>query len=102
MMERCPSVSASPHASGEAHDRMPVILERDVWDERLHPEKILDATAMPPMIDADSQAIATTMRTHLVGRTVKRVSRPRVQPRCFMSWRWQHLLGGVRLGGGPR
>lgn len=60
-------------ASGEVHDRMPVFLERDVWDEWLHPEKLEDPRAMVAMIDASSQAIAATMTTHLVSRAVNNV-----------------------------
>jgi len=60
-------------ASGEVHDRMPVFLERDVWDEWLHPEKLEDPKAMVAMIDASSRAIATTMTTHLVSRAVNDV-----------------------------
>ncbi|MEP7792523.1 SOS response-associated peptidase family protein [Sanguibacter sp. 25GB23B1] len=60
-------------ASGEVHDRMPVFLEHDVWDEWLHPEKLEDPKAMVAMIDASSQAIAATVTTHLVSRAVNNV-----------------------------
>ncbi len=52
---------------------MPVFLGRDVWDEWLQPEKLDDPAAMVAMIDASSQAIATTMTTHLVSRAVNNV-----------------------------
>lgn len=65
-----PAGDEARDASGEVHDRMPVILERDVWDEWLWPAKITDSVMMVAMIYPSSQAIATAMTTHLVSRAV--------------------------------
>ncbi|MBI9115269.1 SOS response-associated peptidase [Sanguibacter suaedae] len=63
----------SRDASGEVHDQMPVFLERHVWDEWLHPDKLDDAAAVVSTIVASSQGIATTITTYPVRRAVNNV-----------------------------
>ncbi len=60
-------------ASGEIHDRMPVFLQRDVWDEWLSPEKVTDKEALLGDLDATSQAVAATITTYPVSRRVNNV-----------------------------
>lgn len=60
-------------ASGEIHDRMPVFLTPDVWDQWLTPEKIMDKEEALAMLDASSVAVASTITTHAVDRKVNNV-----------------------------
>jgi putative SOS response-associated peptidase YedK len=59
-------------ASGEIHDRMPVFLPRDAWDEYLQPVKLDDA-AKQNMLDLlvhESDAVASTITSYEVDRKV--------------------------------
>ncbi len=59
-------------ASGEIHDRMPVFLEQEVWDNYLAPVK-LDQPGKDAMIDlltTESERVAPTIQTYLVDRKV--------------------------------
>lgn len=62
-------------AAGEVHDRMPVFLSPAGWDAWLNPEKIGKdhAPGMLDMLDAESRAIAKTLRTRPVSRKVNNV-----------------------------
>ncbi|TFD17860.1 SOS response-associated peptidase [Cryobacterium sp. TMT4-10] len=64
---------AARDASGEIHDRMPVFLTPDVWDQWLHPEKITDKEEVLSMLDRSSIAIAKTVTAYPVARTVNNV-----------------------------
>lgn len=59
-------------ASGEVHDRMPVFLDRDVWDEYLDPEKLDEEgkRRMVALLDAESEKVASTIESHEVDRKV--------------------------------
>jgi putative SOS response-associated peptidase YedK len=59
-------------ASGEVHDRMPVFLERDVWDDYLAPVKLDDAgkEEMVALLNAESEKVAATITNHEVDRRV--------------------------------
>jgi len=59
-------------ASGEVHDRMPVFLHRDVWDEYLDPEKLDEEgkRRMVALLDAESEKVASTIESHEVDRKV--------------------------------
>lgn len=59
-------------ASGEVHDRMPVFLQRDAWDEFLAPVKLDDTgkQAMLALLEAESTAVAATITTYEVDRRV--------------------------------
>ncbi|MHA7986413.1 SOS response-associated peptidase [Rathayibacter sp. CAU 1779] len=50
-------------ASGEIHDRMPVFLEKDVWDEFLTPDKLDEAGKenMVHLMTAESEKVAGTI-----------------------------------------
>jgi putative SOS response-associated peptidase YedK len=63
-------------ASGEVHDRMPVFLERGVWDEYLEPGK-LDEGGKERMLDlltAESDRVASAIETYEVDRKVNSTS----------------------------
>ena len=60
-------------ASGEVHERMPVFLTPDVWDEWLRPEKITATEESIGMLDRSSVAIASTIVGHPVDRKVNNV-----------------------------
>ena len=64
---------AARDASGEIHDRMPVFLTPDVWDQWLCPEKITDKEEALSMLDRSSIAIAKTVTAYPVARTVNNV-----------------------------
>lgn len=59
-------------ASGEVHDRMPVFLGRDAWDDYLSPVKLDDAgkEGMLALLDAESEKVAATIANHEVDRRV--------------------------------
>ena len=59
-------------ASGEVHDRMPVFLERDVWDDYLAPVKLDDAgkEEMVALLNAESEKVAATITNYEVDRRV--------------------------------
>lgn len=59
-------------ASGEIHDRMPVFLEPDVWDEFLSPEKLDDAgkANMIALLTAESDRVAGRITSYEVDRKV--------------------------------
>ncbi|MET0725252.1 MAG: SOS response-associated peptidase [Leifsonia sp.] len=59
-------------ASGEVHDRMPVFLQRDAWDEFLSPGKLDDGgkQGMLALLEAQSTAVAATITTYEVDRRV--------------------------------
>ena len=63
-------------ASGEVHDRMPVFLTPDTWDEWSQPVK-LDATGekdgMVALLDRSSLAVARTITTYPVSKRVNNV-----------------------------
>ncbi|WP_198416899.1 SOS response-associated peptidase [Cryobacterium sp. TMT2-23] len=61
---------AARDASGEIHDRMPVFLTPDVWDQWLRPEKISDKEQALSMLDRSSVAIAKTVTAYPVARVV--------------------------------
>lgn len=55
-------------ASGEIHDRMPVFLERDVWEEFLNPDK-LDENGkqnMLGMLTAESEKVSSAITSYEV------------------------------------
>ncbi|KQO96655.1 SOS response-associated peptidase [Leifsonia sp. Leaf264] len=56
---------AARDASGEIHDRMPVFLERAVWDEYLAPVKLDDGGKehLLALLDAESEKVAATITT---------------------------------------
>jgi putative SOS response-associated peptidase YedK len=59
-------------ASGEIHDRMPVFLERSVWEHFLDPVK-LDQAGKDGMVDflaAESDKVASTISSYEVDRRV--------------------------------
>lgn len=62
-------------AAGEVHDRMPVFLTPAVWDTWLNPEKIgkEHAADLLDLLDAQSRAVAATLRTRSVSRAVNNV-----------------------------
>ena len=64
---------AARDASGEIHDRMPVFLTPDVWDQWLRPEKITDKEEVLTMLDRSSIVIAKTVTAYPVARTVNNV-----------------------------
>ena len=59
-------------ASGEVHDRMPVFLERDVWDDYLAPVKLDDAgkEEMVALLNSESEKVAATITNYEVDRRV--------------------------------
>ena len=59
-------------ASGEVHDRMPVFLDRDAWDEYLAPVKLDDSGKqhMLALLDAESEKVASTITDYEVDRRV--------------------------------
>ncbi len=59
-------------ASGEVHDRMPVFLEREVWDEFLQPVKLDDAGKqdMVQLLTAESEKVAKSITSYEVDRKV--------------------------------
>ena len=59
-------------ASGEIHDRMPVFLERDVWDEYLAPVKLDDAgkEEMVALLTGESDKVASSISSYEVDRKV--------------------------------
>ena len=60
-------------AAGLVHDRMPVLLSPAGWDRWLDPEKVTDKEAMIDMLDTESKAAASTLRTYPVSRAVNNV-----------------------------
>ncbi|SEB56476.1 Putative SOS response-associated peptidase YedK [Paramicrobacterium humi] len=64
---------AARDASGEIHDRMPVFLTADAWDQWIAPEKIKDSAEALATLDASSSAIASTMTTYPVDRKLNNV-----------------------------
>ena len=64
---------AARDASGEIHDRMPVFLTPDVWEQWLRPEKITDKEEDLSMLDRSSIAIAKTVTAYPVARRVNYV-----------------------------
>lgn len=64
-------------ASGEIHDRMPVFLERNVWDEWLQPDK-LDADGKTRMLDVlstESERMAQRIAVYDVDPKVNSTAR---------------------------
>ena len=59
-------------ASGEVHDRMPVFLERDAWNEYLAPVKLDDAgkAEMLALMTAESERVAASISNYEVDRRV--------------------------------
>ncbi|PWC05536.1 SOS response-associated peptidase [Agromyces badenianii] len=59
-------------ASGEVHDRMPVFLERDVWNEYLAPVKLDDdgRAEMVALLTSESERVASTISHYEVDRRV--------------------------------
>lgn len=62
-------------ASGQVHDRMPVFLERHTWADWLNPAKTgspgaMDAAGLVAMMEESSLAVAATLQTHPVSRTL--------------------------------
>lgn len=59
-------------ASGEIHDRMPVFLERSVWDEYLEPGKLDDARKqrMIDLLTTESDNVAKRIESYEVDRRV--------------------------------
>ncbi len=60
-------------ASGHVHDRMPVFLQKEVWDEWLNPAKagtqgVPDTATLKSIMDSSSLAIAATLQTHAVDK----------------------------------
>ncbi|NNC10463.1 SOS response-associated peptidase [Planctomonas sp. JC2975] len=55
-------------ASGEIHDRMPVFLERDAWDEFLTPDKLDEPGKqnMVQLLTAESEKVAGTVTSYEV------------------------------------
>lgn len=55
-------------ASGEVHDRMPVFLQRDVWEEYLQPIKLDDAGKqdMVNLLAAESEKVARSVTSYEV------------------------------------
>jgi putative SOS response-associated peptidase YedK len=55
-------------ASGEIHERMPVFLDRDVWEEFLTPDKLDDAAKehMVQLLTAESDKVAGTITSYEV------------------------------------
>ena len=64
---------AARDASGEIHDRMPVFLTPDVWDQWLSPVKVSDKEEVLSMLDRSSVVVARTVRAYPVARTVNNV-----------------------------
>lgn len=64
-------------ASGQVHDRMPVFLERETWSDWLNPAKTggdaTDPTTLQAIMDNSSLRVASTLRTHPVGRKLNNV-----------------------------
>jgi len=60
-------------ASGEVHDRMPVFLTRDAWEDWLSPEKLEDKEGALAMLRAVSDEISAKILTHPVSREVNNV-----------------------------
>ena len=58
----------SRDASGELHDRMPVFLQRDVWDEFLSPERLDEAAKqdMVQLLTAESEKVSGTITSYEV------------------------------------
>lgn len=52
---------------------MPVLLSPTVWDRWLDPEKVTDKEAMIDVLDTESKAAASTLRTYPVSRAVNNV-----------------------------
>ncbi|MEF2976630.1 SOS response-associated peptidase [Subtercola sp. YIM 133946] len=57
-------------ASGEVHDRMPVFLTPDLWSPWLDPAKITDPDPVIAALDRSSLAVARSITTYPVARTV--------------------------------
>ena len=59
-------------ASGEVHDRMPVFLDRDAWDDYLAPVKLDDAgkAEMLALMTAESERVAASISNYEVDRRV--------------------------------
>lgn len=59
-------------ASGEIHDRIPVFLEHDVWDEYLSPDKLGDAGKqdMVQLLTVEPDRVAGTITSYDVDRKV--------------------------------
>lgn len=60
-------------AAGEVHDRMPVFLTPDVWDDWLTPEKLTDKAGALSMLEHSSNVIASTLESWVVDRKVNSV-----------------------------
>ncbi|SDY55452.1 SOS response-associated peptidase [Herbiconiux ginsengi] len=63
-------------ASGEVHDRMPVFLTPDTWDEWTEPIKVEEPSAkegLVAMLDRSSLAVARTITTYPVSKRVNNV-----------------------------
>lgn len=67
-------------ASGEIHDRMPVFLDRDVWEQYLTPDKLDQAGKddMVQLLTAESEKVAKTITSYDVDPKVN--STRRVDP----------------------
>jgi len=63
--------------SGKIHDRMPVFLERDVWEEYLQPGKLDQAGQehMLELLTAESDRVAGNIATYEVDRKVSYTTR---------------------------
>lgn len=64
---------AARDESGEIHDRMPVFLTPDVWEQWLQPEKISDKEEALSTLDRSSIAVAKTATAYPVARRVNNV-----------------------------
>lgn len=60
-------------AAGEVHDRMPVFLTPDVWDDWLTPEQLTDKAGALSMLGHASDVVAATLESWVVDRKINSV-----------------------------
>lgn len=74
-------------AAGLVHDRMPVFLSPAAWDRWLDPVKVDDKDNLLEVLDVESRAIASTLSTYRVARTVNYVrTLDRTDPRLVAPY----------------
>ena len=83
-------------AAGEVHDRMPVFVTPASWDTWLAPEKLEKDQVgdVLDLLDVESRAVASTLRTRPVSRAVNNVR--------TLDRRDAGLIEAVTRGGGDR
>jgi len=89
-------ITIGEDAAGEVHDRMPVFVTPASWDTWLAPEKLEKDQVgdVLDLLDVESRAVASTLRTRPVSRAVNNVR--------TLDRRDAGLIKTVTRGGGDR